>query len=102
MGENLTYNVKTEKGVVIFTGTIKQIAANYNTSEKTIYTAYYEGKRLFDQYYIVPYSTEYDTTISPAKIQEHLWTEDGKRNYEYKAGYPNRYRDAACRRFTPL
>lgn len=102
MGANLTYNVKTDKGIIIFTGTIKQISNNFNTSEHLINKCYYEGKKLFDQYYIVPFSVEYDTNISPQSIEEHLWTPDGKRNYEHKRGYPNRYKDAACRRFTPL
>ena len=107
MGESVgknpfVFNVKNEKGLIIFTGTIKQIAANFNASDGNIYKCYYEGKRYMDQYSIIPVDCDRDTTISQAKIQEHLWTDKGARNYEYKKGYPNRYKDAACRRFTPL
>ena len=103
MGEYLTgYHVKTDKGVIIFTGSIKQIADYFNTSDRLIYKCYYEGKRYLNQYWIVPYSIEYDKNISPSQLHEHLFTSDGKRNYEYRAGYPNRYKDSSCRRFTPL
>lgn len=102
MGETIKYHVKTEKGIIVFTGSIKQISANFNVSDRVIYKAYYEGKKILDQYFIVPTSTDYDTNVSPAQIQEHLWTEDGKRNYEHKVGYPNRYKDSSCVRFTPL
>ena len=103
MGESLTgYHVKTEQGVIIYTGSILQIADYFSTSDRIIYKCYYEGKKYLNKYWIVPYSIEYDSNVSPSKIQEHLWTPDRKRNYEYKQGYPNRYKDSSCRRFTPL
>lgn len=103
MGEYLTtYNVQTEKGVVIFTGTIKQISSYFNTTEKIIYTCYYSGKQYLHKYWIVPVTVDYDTNISPDKIHDHLWTEDGKRCYDRRQGYPNRYKDSSGRRFTPL
>lgn len=108
MGEYITgknpivYNVTNDKGLIIFTGTMKQIAARFNTDDRLMYKYYYEGKKFLNTYTIAPATSEFDTDMSPLQLKEHLWTEKGRRNYEYKKGYPNRYRDASCRRFTPL
>ena len=96
------FQLKDDSGITIFEGSLRQIGNQFDMPRELVYKYYSEGKKIVDKYTIYKATEEFDYKAQPESIQEHLFTPDGNRRYEYKKGYPNRYRDAGCRRFTPL
>ena len=89
----------TEHGVPIFEGTIDQVGNLLHMTRCDIYDAIDDG-RLVGGKYLVHKRDEAE--ISTNMLQEHLFNSDGSRKYEYRQGFPNRYKDASSRRFTPM
>ena len=88
-----------EQGVPIFDGNIEQVSNMLKVSKGEIYDAK-NGDVLIKGKYTVVLKTEEELTKEA--IREHLYNPDGSRKYQYKKGFPNRYKDASCVRFTPL
>ena len=89
----------TEHGVPIFEGTIDQVGNMLNMTRCDIYDAI-DDQTLVKGKYLVHKRTEEE--ISANMLQEHLFNSDGSRKYEYRQGFPNRYKDASSRRFTAM
>lgn len=88
-----------EHGLQIFEGNIEQVSNMLKVSKGEIYDAK-NGDVLIRGKYTVWLKTEEELTKEA--IHDHLYNPDGSRRYEYKKGFPNRYKDASCVRFTPL
>lgn len=88
-----------EQGVPIFDGNIEQVSNMLKVSKGEIYDAK-NGDVLIKGKYTVVLKTEEELTKEA--IHDHLYNPDGSRRYDYKKGFPNRYKDASCVRFTPL
>ena len=96
------YYVIDEKGKVVFDGTMKVLANHFGMSENDIRKIFLQGKKLNGWTILTAYQFNAERTTTTVSLQEHLFNEDGTRRYEFRHGYPNRYKDASCRRFTPL
>lgn len=96
------FKLKNDSGVTIFEGSLRQIGNQFNMTREAVHKCYDEGKKIANKYAIYKATEDFDYKETPESITEHLFTPDGHRRYERKKGYPNRYKDAGCRRFTPL
>ena len=89
----------TEHGVPIFEGTIDQVGNMLNMTRCDIYDAI-DDSTLIEGKYLIHKRTE--SEISSNMLHDHLFNSDGSRRYEYRSGFPNRYKDASSKRFTPM
>ena len=97
------YYVIDDKGHVVFDGTLKVIGNRFKMDEQEIKKVIVKGEKILDSLKIITaYQYNNRNVTKSISVQEHLFNEDGSRKYEYRRGYPNRYKDASCVRFTPL
>ena len=96
------FKLKNDAGITVFEGSLRQIGNQYDMTREVVYKYYAEGKKIGGEYTIYKATEDFDYKAEPESIQEHLFTPDGNRRYDRKKGYPNRYKDAGCVRFTPL
>lgn len=99
MGELMNIFIVREHGIPVFEGGIDQTANLLKVSKSDIYDAV-DDETLVRGRYTVEKKTEEE--IRSDSLQEHLFNPDGTRRYEYKKNFPNRYKDASSRRFTPM
>ena len=101
MGEYMSdnYIARDLNGTVICEGSADRVSNILRITRIGLIDACNE-KRIIKGKYMVSSTDKED--ITPSKLRDHLFREDGGRAYEYKKGYPNRYKDASCVRFTPL
>lgn len=93
------YVAKNLNGEIVCEGSADRVSNILKISKIGLIDACKE-KRIVKGKYII-YEADKET-ITPSKLHDHLYREDGGRAYEYKKGFPNRYKDASCVRFTPL
>lgn len=91
------FEMRTATGELAYEGTISQIANLLKVSKGDVYDAKNTGKWLKD--YKIIHSTK---LVTRSDVEQHLYDERGARRYEYKHGYPNRYKGSSGVRFTPL
>lgn len=91
------FQMKTATGEIAFEGTISQIANLLKVTKGDVYDAKNTGKWIKDYKIIPSYKA-----VTRSDIDEHLYDEKGARKYEYKYGFPNRYKGSSGVRFTPL
>lgn len=87
-----------DKNELVFEGNIEQVANLLNVSQSDIQSIKNTGETINGKYKV----TEIVTKITSTDVENHLFKENGTRLYNRKPGYPNRYKDASCVRFTPL
>lgn len=93
------YIVKDLSGCVICDGSADRVANILKITKMDLVTSCKDKLIVKGKYLIFEKDKE---IITQSKIENHLFREDGGRAYDYKKGYPNRYKDASCVRFTPL
>lgn len=103
MGSHLgtTYVLKNFEGYIVFEGTIRQIENFLRIDKEKIIKAIYSDG-FIKGYQIISVFDNNQIKEKQITRQEHLFNEDGSRRYQYRHGYPNRYKDSHSVRFTPL
>ena len=91
---------KTIDGEIVCEGTAERVANILKVTKLAVFEAC-KNKQVVRGKYLL-YDADSKDAMTPSKLKEHLYKEDGRRAYGYKKGYPNRYKDASCVRFTPL
>lgn len=91
------YRVTSPSGEIEFEGTINQIANILKVTRPEIYDAKNTGKWIKDHKI-----TQIYREVQRSDIDEHLFNENGTRKYEYKYGFPNRYKGSSGVRFSPM
>lgn len=94
------YIAKDLSGNTVCVGNSENVASILKITSMSLVEAYNNNSIVKGKYLI--YKADDKDLVTPSKLHEHLFREDGGRAYEYKPGYPNRYKDASCVRFTPL
>lgn len=103
MGAHLKteYVLKNSDGIVVFEGTSTRIS-NFLRIDKTKFLNAYYSTGWINGYQILSIFENNELKENNVSKQNHLFNEDGSRRYYYRKGYPNRYKDSHCVRFTPL
>lgn len=100
VGANIEYlKVRDTNGMVLFSGTPEEIAVMLKIDVKEVNHSRECGRLVRNKYRI---ELDNDANTVPRSVKEHLFDEFGNRRYEWKPNMPNRYKDASCRRFSPL
>ena len=94
------YIAKDLSGNTVCVGNAENVASILKITTMGLVEAYNNNSIVKGKYLI--YKADDKDLVTPSKLHDHLFREDGGRAYEYKQGYPNRYKDASCVRFTPL